>query len=220
MLLKFTRNRRFCFIIVAMLTTFLPISADAVIHEPHWQSVKENADVRRLSEELQGWLLTRNSLTARIRKACPDSFKLKVLQQKWQYPHPSEAKLLGIVSNNLVWVREVELGCNGQPWEFGRTVIPSHTLTAEETKLVTLGTMPIGEILFKDPSMQRSEFELAKLASAHYLYQQATRSVVNPPASLWGRRSVFYLHNKPLLITEVYTPWLPAMSGEINSALK
>ena len=37
-------------------------------------------------------------------------------------------------------------------------------------------------------------------------YQGAAAVLSNPPDRLWARRSLFYLHDAPLLVTEVFLP--------------
>ena len=38
------------------------------------------------------------------------------------------------------------------------------------------------------------------------MYRCATQCLDAPPDFVWGRRSVFYLHKKPLLVNEIFLP--------------
>ncbi len=125
---------------------------------------------------------------------------------------PSEAQLLGVRQGVYVWVREVQLLCNKRPWVFARTLIPLSSLRGRCQRLVNLGTRPLGEILFADPRAQRSEVEVACIAPRHRLHQRVFRHLSreeSPP--IWGRRSVFNINGKPLLVCEIFLPSLPTI---------
>jgi chorismate--pyruvate lyase len=40
----------------------------------------------------------------------------------------------------------------------------------------------------------------------HAVYTRAVEHLAERPACLWARRSVFMLHNAPILVTEVFLP--------------
>ena len=56
------------------------------------------------------------------------------------------------------------------------------------------------------PLVKRKPLHYKALRSAHPLYKRATAVLNNPPGRLWARRSLFYLHDAPLLVTEVLLP--------------
>ncbi|MEH6825412.1 MAG: chorismate lyase [Motiliproteus sp.] len=142
------------------------------------------------------WLLDSGSLTARLVALSGGDFRVEVVAQGWERPNISEALALQIDPRLKVLVREVRLlGC-GQVWVHARSLIPATTLTGRHRKLATLGSRPLGEVLFTDPGMQRGAIETARVP----LYSPASRA--------WARRSVFYLDHKPLLVSEVFLPQL------------
>lgn len=145
------------------------------------------------------WLCDRGSLTEHLINASQHQFRVDVQHQDWDYPSRTEANLLEINSREVALIREVTLLGKNQPWVFARTVIPTKTLTGKQKQLGHLGTRPLGGLLFKDPSMRRGQFQISKL-------RLATGETV------WARRSLFYLANKPLLVCEVFLPEIAALS--------
>ena len=107
-------------------------------------------------------------------------------------------------------VRQVQLLCDGQPWIYARTVIPVTSLRGRLQRLAHLGTRPLGGMLFADPAMRRGTVQLARICAGQALYAMATSSLQQPPAEIWGRRSVFRIANKPLLVSEIFLPGFPA----------
>lgn len=152
------------------------------------------------------WLLDPASLTQRLIATCPGCFQVEVVDERWAKPFRSERKALGIRRNTLARVRQVRLLCDGVPWVFARTVIPYSTLKGPVRRLSMLGTRPLGAVLFADPTMQRGRLEIAGIRSGDYLYQRATRELRKKAKIIWGRRSVFYLSGKPLLVNEIFLP--------------
>jgi chorismate--pyruvate lyase len=105
-------------------------------------------------------------------------------------------------------VREVELICDGVPWVFARTLIPVRSLTGSTRRLTLLGDRPLGEVLFADPSMERGVTEMAQLLPGHQLFGSATQHL-SAAQVVWGRRTLFHLASKPLLVNEIFLPDIP-----------
>jgi len=105
-------------------------------------------------------------------------------------------------------IREVLLYCGDEPWVFARSVLPRKTLTGPRRFLGKLGNRPLGEILFSDPNIQRDALEVAEIKKGQRMFNCATGCLANPPDFVWGRRSVFYLHKKSLLVNEVFLPFI------------
>lgn len=105
------------------------------------------------------------------------------------------------------WMREVYLWCGTERWVYARTVIPYTTLTGKLRRLRHLGTRPLGEVIFADTTMRRSAVEVARIEVPMAEQDRASRAM---NTSIWGRRSVFWLQQKPLLVCEFF---LPHMAG-------
>lgn len=162
--------------------------------------------------ELRDWLLDAGSLTDRLRGACAGCFSVRVIDEGWQRPRRDEARVLAMRTSTLGWVREVQLLCDQVPWVFARTVIPVTTLSGTQRQLVHLGERPLGAFLFADPGMQRAPVELACLRPGQVMFTEATAGLTDKPDAVWGRRSVFRVGGKPLLVTEVFLPALEVAS--------
>jgi chorismate--pyruvate lyase len=165
----------------------------------------------RVPAELRGWLLDGGSLTDRLRKGCKGRFSVRVLDEGWQRPRLDESRALAMSPAVLGWVRQVQLLCDGEPQVFARTIVPATTLTGAQRQLAFLGDRPLGAFLFAHPGMQRAPVELACIRPGEAMFAQATRGLKRAPAAIWGRRSVFRIGGKPLLVTEIFLPAISAM---------
>ena len=180
-------------------------------HEP-WRSRRAVA-ARRLPSALRPWLLETGSLTRSLRRACPGGFRLRLLYQGWRRPLPQEARRLGLGPRRRALVREVCLSCHGRPWVFARTVVPPAGLKGPGRRLARLGDRPLGALLFAQRGLRRGPLELAALAPPSPLFARAAAcGAASPP--LWGRRSLYRLRGRPVLVTEVFLSRLPAHPGE------
>lgn len=173
--------------------------------EPVWRPKRQVRTIG-LEPKLSKWLFDSSSLTERLIQACSGSFSVQVIYQGWEHPMRNEAQRLGIRLSNYALVRQVHLLCNDQPWVFARTVIPACTLTGKQRRLSKLGKKPLGAVLFADKSMKRTEMEIACIWPGQPLFQLATRHLPEDLHPIWGRRSVFYLNNHPLLVSEIFLP--------------
>ncbi len=164
--------------------------------------------------EIERWLLAPGSLTRLLQQASGGDFQVRLLSQGWETPLPDEARLLGIRPKRHALVRQVQLLCNGIPWVYARTVIPRSTLSGRRRRFVHLGTRPLGAVLFADPSMQRSEVQVARLEPSMRLHRLASKALSERPPVLWGRRSVFRLSGRPLLVSEIFLPAIGKCPGK------
>jgi chorismate--pyruvate lyase len=160
----------------------------------------------QVPENVLHWLLDRASLTQRIVGACSGQFRVRVLAQHWTRPMSNEAQALGMDSSGHALVRQVQLLCDEVPWVYARTVIPRTTLTGRERRLAYLKSKSLGATLFADPSMRRSEVEVVRVTARDKLHAIVADQLERVPAVIWGRRSVFTLHDKPLLVSELFLP--------------
>lgn len=181
-----------------------------------WQSPNDE-DTSLLPERLNSWLLDEGSLTARLKSHCKN-FQVKVMGEQQQLCSAAEACNL-IKIGEPILVREVVLYCDNVPQVFARSLLPLATLTGKEQVLAHLGEQPLGQVLFNNPSLQRLQLELstfskasrvAILASELEVNSSSDKSSINVPITqnkiLWGRRSIFMLDNKPLMVAEVFLP--------------
>lgn len=142
----------------------------------------------------RSWLVTEGSLTKRLIRASQGDFRLQVLNQYWGTAWPSEQVVLGLESRQQVLIREIAMICQGQIWVVARSLMPPRTLTGPRRRLKSLGRTPLGRYLFSQPSLRRSPMEVAPLVSEPGMIH------------CWGRRSIFYLAEHPLLVSEFFLP--------------
>lgn len=159
-----------------------------------------------LSSFKLSWLLDASSLTQRLIVASGGRFKVEVISEQWIKPMLSERNLLGMRRGTIARVRHVRLLCNDKPCVFARTVIPYSTMHGPVRRLSMLGSKSLGAVLFSDKSMRRGEIEIASISKNDYLYTQAMQNIRQRVDHLCGRRSVFYLSGKPLLVNEIFLP--------------
>jgi len=154
---------------------------------------------------LAPWLRDRGSLTHRIQQRCIH-FAVHGVRSGLARIAPDEAALLGVAPQHLAWSREVFLYADGQPVVFAHSVCARQHLCGAWSAVRGLGNKPLGALLFAHPLVERKPLRYKALRSTHPLYQRATAALGNPPGRLWARRSLFYLHDAPLLVTEVFLP--------------
>ena len=154
--------------------------------------------------ELRDWLFDATSLTRRVREICAGRFRVRLERQEWERPRLDECRALALRAPRRALIREVHLLCDERPWVFARTIIPATTLRGRQRHLLRLGERPLGAVLFADPRMRRGPVEVAEIQQGHPLYAAAVHGSKTRPASIWGRRSVFWMNDKPLLVSEIF----------------
>lgn len=148
---------------------------------------------------MREWLLDDESLTRRLQDRWGTRFAVQVTGHAWRRPALEEARLLNMPIGSLALIREVRL-CDGDvAYVHARTVMPPSTLTGPLRRLATLGSRPLGAAIFAEPSLQRLRLELARVTPGNPLFPGLT-------ASAWGRRSLFSLAGRELLVYEVFLP--------------
>lgn len=166
--------------------------------EPVWH--------KNTQPEMPSELTIADSMTKYMQQASKQSFQVKLLAQTFKNPRPSEAFLLSISKYRGVMVREVYLLCDDQICMFARSLFPIDTLFGKGWQLQYLGEKPLGSLLFNDPKLGRSPFDFVKLHFWDEDYEKATTHLAIKPDFLWARRSVFYWHQKELMVEEVFLP--------------
>lgn len=154
---------------------------------------------------LKPWLLDSSSLTAKLLRLSDGDFRVQVLRQVYTRASRSEALALGIKFQQLALVREVVLMGRNQPWVFARSVLPLTSLTGRLRHLRKQGNRPLGAFLFSQPHLVRSPIALS-LISRHHAYVPAS---LMDDRAVWGRRSIFHVEGKPLLVSEVFLSSFP-----------
>jgi chorismate--pyruvate lyase len=168
------------------------------------QDIKWQRNTTLIPAYLTGWIWHPGSFMQKLQEQGAENSRILVLREDWQIPEAEEQQQLESEDDALI--REVLIYNDNHKWMFARSVFPRSTLTGEQQCLANLQTRSLGSVLFKDPSIERSDFDVARITSDMawhaYILQQA-KITAN---ELWARRSRFRLQKKPLLLTEVFLP--------------
>ena len=157
---------------------------------------------------MQSWLNEPGSLTKRLRQRYGGSFGVKVLFNRWKPAYIDECRLLELNPACFQLIREVQLHCNGTPLVLARTVLPQETIRIARRNLSHLGNRPLGEVLFAYPDLQRRQRQLSCAPPGIWSPHLQTTHTIDKP--VWGRRTVYAIHNQPLLVAEFFLPALLA----------
>ena len=146
--------------------------------------------------QTRDWLCEQGSLTRLLKLASEDQFHVQVLGEHEQTI--DNALLRGefgpLAAGHSFWSRKVALyGC-AQPWVLAHTLLPAHSEMSDLQQVRSLGSKPLGEFLFDHPGLQRSHLHFTNL-----------------PSGIWGRKSLFFLFGKPILVAEFFLPELLAL---------
>jgi chorismate--pyruvate lyase len=199
--------------------------------EPLW---RENRSCTRhtLPENVQSWVYEPGSLTQRLRDYYGDAIAVKVLLQRWHTPFLTERRLLDLPENKYSLIREVLLHADGKPLILARTIIPAKTIKMAKSNLAHLGSRPLGEVIFSYPKLERIVMDVTLIdpstAACADISLQAKSAFPTPeveqprePLStwsrpavdevnivrpIWGRRTVYAIAQRQMLVSEFFLP--------------
>ena len=155
-------------------------------------------------QALAPWLHDHGSLTLRIQQRC-NHFAVRPVRSGLARIAYDESALLGMAPQQLAYSREVFLYADGQPVVFAHSTCAAQHLRGTWAALGGMGNKPLGAMLFAHPLVERRPLRFKALRPSHLLYQRTIMSG-NVSGRLWARRSLFYLHDAPLLVTEIFLP--------------
>ncbi len=170
---------------------------------PTWKS-HEQASQRQLPADLQSWLNETGSLTKRLRGIYGKQFGVKVLFNRWKPAFIDECRLLDLAPARYQLVREVLLHADGQPLVLARTILPEPTIEIAHRNLSHLGSRPLGEVIFAYPDLQLCQRQFSCADSA--IWSPRLQNSVEIEQAIWGRRTVYAIHNQPLVVAEFFLP--------------
>lgn len=183
--------------------------------EPHWVDW-DLFPRRRVPAILRDWLWEPGSLTRRVIACCDGAFRVRLLRQSAGRPFASERHLLAMGLGELAVVREVQLLCEDRPWVFARTLLPLASLGGAMRRLTRLGTRPLGEVLFTATDVERLLVQVAQVHPTHSLFAAASDLADGAQESLWGRRALFALAGKHLLVNEIFLSPIAKGAGGVK----
>ncbi len=171
--------------------------------EPLWQENRQGLR-HKIPENVQSWTYESDSLTQRLRNFYGTGVAVKILLQRWQTPFLSERRLLKLPEHQYNLTREVLLHANGKPLILARTIIPVSTIKAAKSNLSHLGTRPLGEIIFSYPKLERIAMDITLIDRSTWTQSAIAEVGINQP--IWGRRTVYAIAHKQMLVSEFFLP--------------
>ncbi|MDD5276001.1 MAG: chorismate lyase [Methylovulum sp.] len=171
--------------------------------EPVWHENRLGTR-HKLPAAVQSWAYESGSLTQRLRNIYGRSVAVSVLLQQWRTPFLSEQKLLKQPAARYCLIREVMLHADGKPLILARTIIPAETIKVAHSNLSQLGTRPLGEVIFSYPKLERVEMDVALVKPC--LWTSATFEKISINQPIWGRRTVYGIRHKHMLVSEFFLP--------------
>lgn len=185
------------------------MSSTLLTEAPHWQS-QHHPLARSLNAQWRSWLFDRGSLTQRLIELSHDQFRVRVLREDWRCPMPWELHALDLPTRHFARVREVVLLCEGQPLVYARSVLPVSSLIGKNRHFKYLGNRPLGAALFSEPTLKRDPIAIAPV------YQLRPAPSISHQHPAYARCSVFYVHEKPLLVSEIFLPEIITYTGKYD----
>ena len=154
-----------------------------------WRSEGERRSLP--TDAWRRWLFDSSSLTKLLIQKSTGDFRVEVREQEWlQLPNPAVRSCFGpLATEHKFWSRKVVLVGDNTPWVLAHTLIPEFSLTGPLKSVLELNEKPLGEYLFSHPDLIRSSIDITPIAG-----------------DSWGRRSLFYLFEKPIMVAEFFLP--------------
>ena len=171
--------------------------------EPLWLENRPGT-CHTLPENVQSWTYEPGSLTQRLRDYYGDAIGVKILLQQWNTPFLSERRLLKLRENRYSLIREVLLHADGKPLILARTIIPAKTIKGAKRNLAHLGNRPLGEVIFSYPKLERIEMDVTLIDPPAWTQSAITEANIDQP--IRGRRTVYAIAHRPMLVSEFFLP--------------
>ncbi|MCX7121404.1 MAG: chorismate lyase [Gammaproteobacteria bacterium] len=149
----------------------------------------DNPILNTLNDIERDWLTSPQSLTKRLREFTHNKITHHLLYDDWGIASDLALAALGITHTTRTWIRRMEWRCENKTWVPCTVIIPETSITKDTEELKNIKEKSIGDILFQDITLTRSNFTFYKNADGHL-----------------ARHSVFYFKRQPLLIVENFLP--------------
>ena len=134
------------------------------------------------------WLNEEGSITTKI--SSDSNFKLEILSDDLGIAEDEEYLALDIASEE-VRIREVVLYGDLVPLVYARSIIPNLTSSKGYPGLGTIGSKPLGDLLFQSELFIKTRREFAQ-------FETSSGEVI------WGRRTHYLVQGYPLSVMEVF----------------
>ena len=153
----------------------------------NWLNASElNSSLK--NKNILDWLNEDGSITARISSNA--KFKLEVLNDDLGVAEDEEYVALNIAPED-VRIREVILYGDLVPLVYARSIIPNLTASKGYPRLGSIGSKPLGDLLFQSDLFIKTHREFAQ-------FKAASEDLI------WGRRTRYLVKGYPLSVMEIF----------------
>lgn len=130
-----------------------------------------------LTPQQRDWLTSKVSLTQRLRTFTQNKISHHLFYDDW-----------GITDDDQeAWIRRMEWQYEDAVWMACTVIIPATSVTEKTQELTQIGKRAIGEVLFQDPTLTRTDF----------IFSDREEDGIT-------RSSTFYYKNQPIFLIEKF----------------
>ncbi len=129
----------------------------------------------QMPKNASDWLCDKSSLTKRLKQFTKNKISF-CLMQDWRL-------------ENLTYSRMIEWRLDNNLWIKANLLLPKKSVNQDTKHLLEINTKPIGEILFEDLNLSRTDF----------LFHQESDLI-------WTRESTFCFKKQPIILIETFYP--------------
>lgn len=155
--------------------------------------------------DLRKWVVSRGSLTDRIRSKC-GNFSVRHVVNRFAPANRDECRRIGLARKTEALIREVFLCCGETPVVFAHSVSARRSLKGPWRSLKYLGHQSLGSTLLSSPEVKRDKLEFCTITKHHPLHKKACGLMDCSPRKFWARRSLFRRGRNSILVTEIFLP--------------
>ncbi len=179
-----------------------------MMYNDNWQYFTIG-DYNNIPSKYINWLIRPFVLSDALKRVC-SKFEVKCISQEFGFMNDDEAEVLNCTTLDLGMVRQTLLIGDDKNLVYARVAIPKQTYIHNRDMLRIIGDKPIGaSFLYNNPKISRSIFQFKLLTPGDQLFQNAVVGLQEKPNELWARRSIFYVYNDPMIISEVFFENIP-----------
>ena len=151
-----------------------------------WINYKEMAE--QVSDEIiKSWLTENGPITKRI--SANEDFELNLIRDEIDEVNETDKKYLGDDIGEIK-VREVILFGNKVPKVYAKSLIPVKTIEKGFSKLGSLGTKPLGDILFEKDIFNKIDVIYSTFSNEINIF--------------WGRKTKYLVKDLPFSVMEIF----------------
>ena len=182
-----------------------------------------SGEIHKAPRKWQDWLSDTGSLTQKIELTIGQKLEVKILSDCRQNLKYDESRIF-LFKIRRCRIREVLLCINNTPLVMARSIIPIFSSSGSNQDILRLGKKPLGAVLFarnKNKPGKRNNFEsrkkypcpknkaireIARLGKNSSIWQSSYKKYHDLPLNPWGRRTLYKLKGRPILVSEIFLP--------------